>query len=133
MTVADREHERSEKYRQELPRIIRGLQAGEDPVELARQVSESCGLEHRETYQWVQITEEQVERFRRRRAIITVIPIWIGGAAIVGAAFLVLQGVVRGGIALGSGGAILALSFTVLGRRLGRDPYERWLLREGKQ
>lgn len=134
MTVAEQERERSRQYRRQLPLIIQGLREGLDQVELADRISRDCGFTPRETYQWVRSTEDAVDRYRRRRAVLAVIPIWIGGAALVGGFLLLLQGASGAravlGAALGSAGLGLAGVFFLLGRRLRREVYEKWLRRE---
>lgn len=76
------------------------------------------------------MTEESLERFRRRRAILTVVPIWAGGLLLVGAGLMVLLGgyaeraLLTGALALV--GAMSVVAFTIRGRRLSKNAYRTY-------
>lgn len=119
-----------EKYHEVLPELLEGLRDGREQVELADALSERTGLSTRETYQWIQMTEGAVERFRRRRAIVTVVPIWLGGLSFCIAGLMVIMGTFRDnpfltGL-LAGGGLLSAVLFAIRGRRLQRDVHEKW-------
>lgn len=135
MTIAEKERERTRRYRQELPFIVNGLREGREAVDLARSVSERSAADERESFQWVRSVEESVERYRRRRAVITVIPIWTGGASAAAGVILWLTGATDSGIAIAGALVAAGLAAVVLsalrGYRLKGNVYEKWLASVG--
>lgn len=134
MTIAEREREHSRLYRRALPWIVDGLSQGQEPVSIAHLCSEKTGLSERDTFRWVQATEEAVERYRRRRAVFMVVPIWIGGLTVTAASLAVMVMETGPYRSAASGfivaGALLAFGFYRRSRNSGESIHRRWLQRE---
>jgi hypothetical protein len=123
MTISQQERQRRELYQDVRPEIVAGIRAGADTVELAQQLAGRTGVPLQEVYRWVQHTEDWVDRDRRRRAMATAVPLWIGGVLLVTAAVTALTGPGGNQPALSIGLAISGLAallvFVALGHRFG--------------
>tara|TARA_B100000614_G_scaffold10868_1_gene9536 strand:- start:1742 stop:2158 length:417 start_codon:yes stop_codon:yes gene_type:complete len=84
MGIAEQQRREQQQYREILPRIVEGIAAGEEPVALSAELAESRDLEQKLVYRWIQLTEEGLERRRRREATRLVVLMWPGVLAVAG-------------------------------------------------
>lgn len=135
MGIAEQERRRHELYRRVLPSIVAGLRERAEPVALAEQlagVSET--VDQWEVYRWIQSTESAIESYRRRRAVVMLIPVWIGGALIVAGGLMLMTGgaAERSGYptAIVAAGVLLVAVFLYAAVHCNRRAHTRWLQRE---
>ncbi len=137
MTVAERERQMQAEYRHALPEIVTGLRDGVDPVSLGESVQSSHDVSATDAFRWIQLTEQAIDRYRRRRALVALIPVWLGGGTVVLAGLLLLLGATPSGesgiaavLLSGAVGALLFLVASVRARGLSRRVYREWLENE---
>ena len=111
MGVVERQREEERLYREHLPEILEAIQRGDEMVGVARSIAERSGVDERTTYRWVQFTEQNLDRNRKRLAIRGLIPLWGGILAIV----VVVIGVALGHLVLTSPGVIAITVAAVVG------------------
>lgn len=133
MGIAEEQRALDKTYRAALPEIVRMIQENAERVAASTSLVERYGIEAKTAFRWLQITEEELEAERKRRALALVAPLWI---AILGA--IVLVGfLVTGGIAWLdpiTGVAFIAILSVVFGVALRlrghrERVFQRWLRR----
>ena len=136
MNVAQRERERALQFERLLPGIAAALSRGDSALDVARDLERDAGVDLQEGYRWIQLTEEEVERFRRRRALIAVLPVWVLGIAATLGGLMLLGDFGLGRTAatfvLTLGALLLAAVVAVLAWRRGKDPWASWLAQRGR-
>ena len=134
MSVAQQERARYEQYQSLLPTIVESLARGEDCRSVAAELTSREGVDHVQSYRWVHDTEEQIERFRKRRAVLAVIPVWLMGAVFVVSALMLLADVGPGRtgltVLLAAASFFLSMLAAVVAWRLSRNPWRAWLSRQ---
>lgn len=78
MTIAEQERANRRIFREVVARIAAAVTAGDNLAALASSIAEDRGIEARTVYRWVQHTERELERARRRRAAVLLVPLWLG-------------------------------------------------------
>ncbi len=121
MGVAEQQREEERLYREYLPEILEAIQRGDELVRVAGGIAERSGIDARTSYRWVQYTEQNLDRSRKRLAVGGLVPLWIGILTIVVEAV----GVALGHIAATAPGVIAvaaaAVALIVVGMLLLRD------------
>lgn len=132
MRIADQERAEHQAYLAALPAIVRGVSEGQDFVQLAAAIAVERDYDERTVYLWITTVDRQIDRARRRAAVLAVAPVWLGGLALVGAGLAALLGwwgtiaivasAVAGLLAIGASALVL--------RGLRGRAAQRWLHRE---
>lgn len=74
--------------------IVESLLAGEEPVGASRQLAERWELDSALVYKWFQLTEADLESYRKKYAWFHVIPLWITAAGMAAIIVAALAGVI---------------------------------------
>ncbi len=131
MTVAEQERQRYQRYQEQLPAIVAALESGSDARQIAARIAQSGEVELVEGYRWVQLTEEEIDQFRRRRAMLHLIPLWIAGTLFVTFALMLLADIGLGRTTGAMAGAVVTLTVagftTIIAWRKSRNPWQTWL------
>lgn len=134
MTVAEQERQRYQRYQEQLPGIVDALEAGEDARNIAARIAETGEISLVDGYRWIQHTEEEIDTFRRRRAMVYLIPLWIAGVLFVAFGLMLLGDIGLGrtaGAGVGAVGSLAGASIaTLVAWRRSRNPWHDWLQRQ---
>lgn len=136
MTIAEQERARSRKYEALLPEMVAALAEGRAALDVARELAEHHGIDIQESFRWVHLTEEEIEAFRRRRAVMLVIPVWVLGMAAVALGVMALGGIGPLGTAGALWGALAGAAgagiYSAIILRRGSSPWQAWLVHRNR-
>lgn len=76
--IAEQQRREEAIYRTVLPEIVETITKDVERIETAQRLSETHGIDSRTVYRWIQWVDDQTDRFRKRRAVALLVPIWLG-------------------------------------------------------
>ncbi len=128
MTVAERERQRLEIYHRVLPLLVQAVLERGDLVAAAERIASDENLAHAEVYRWIQDTEEQIDRARRRRAVPGLLAVWSAGFAVTaGGVHAIFRGLAPFHIVVALAALVAAVFAATLLRDLRRRSADAWL------
>ncbi|MFA7566752.1 MAG: hypothetical protein WCY01_06970 [Alkalispirochaeta sp.] len=89
MTVAERKKAEAKLYRRMAPDIVKAISEGFEPVHAAKQLARDYDLDDKLVYKWFQLTEADLERYRKRHSWTVLVPLW-GGLLVAAGVFLMV-------------------------------------------
>jgi hypothetical protein len=137
MGIAEEQRKQEQVYRELLPEIVDVVSRRDEQVEAAEDISRRVGVDTRTVYRWITLTEQELDRARRRRVIVTLIPLWGGILAIVATGVLLFAGRIDvgspGTIVVGILAVVAVAGATASLVGVGERSARRWLRRNAER